>query len=68
MDKKEIRKAMIDRLCRSAKGYKQVVDLKTNITERDKQAVYEVIKEITDYLDNYEENTKWKELYTDDGR
>jgi len=68
MNKQQIRKAIIDRLCRNAIGYKEPAFHSKNITQQERDAIAEVIEEIVDYLENYEENTKWKELYTDDGR
>jgi len=68
MTKEQIRKAIIDRLCRNARGYKEPAFHSKNITQQERDAIAEVIEEIIDYLENYEENTKWKELYIDDGR
>ena len=75
MKKEQIRKAIIDRLCRNAIGYKQPAFHSKNITQQERDDIVEVIEEMTEYIRHYEDNKKiieehknWNYLYTDDGR
>lgn len=68
MNKQQIRKAMISRLCNNARGHAQLILLDKNMSDEQRKMEFEVIEEFVQYIQDYEENTKWKELYTDDGR
>lgn len=75
MNKQEIRKNMISRLCNNTKGYAQTILLDKNMSDKERKLEFDVIDEFVEYIRNYEENkqkideyNKWVDKYTDDGR
>lgn len=67
MNKQQIRKQMISRLCNNVRGH-SISPLLDSMSDAEKKQELDVVKEFIDYISKYDENKDKLSNYGDDGR